>query len=517
MPSRFALEHDQWGVGTKSLDLEWQDAILAHLDGYDRTCSPQTSAQTLREFVKKGILRFTDMKNQPERFFCAHRLLATRVLGGFGIRFTVQYNLFAGSILGLGGPEQVALLDQFQKRGELGCFALTEVGAGVLSGFIVEATATWNSERDGFVINTPTPDAEKNWISQGLVADWIVVFANLLVGGTNHGPHPFLLRMRREEDGTLLPGITVTDMGRKSVANDLDNARIRFENVFASRACLLNRFCTISPSGEYRQVGEEPMRIEVIGQRLLTGRLAIAEAALVAIRQLFYKSKEYADNKLVNGIGGKRPLSSLPHLKHIFDEAHERLARAETFTASVEARLCTHLRRGTIPDDNLVEALAVAKIRDVGIAQETMDHLEQEVGSYALMSSSGFIYKDMLLCCRFAEGDSRVLLLKIARDELKRVRKAGWFRLLWQLIFERNTYKRTRAYKAFELVRALRAAPSLLEGFDLEWKKVYALAEAVCDCHLHNNGPDAAELARMIKSHPDLLSLAIYPMHVSRL
>ena len=59
---------------------------------------------------------------------------------------------------------------------------------------------------------------------------------------------------------------------------------------------------------------------KVIGQRLLTGRLAIAEAALVAIRQLFYKSKEYADNKLVNGIGGKRSLSSLPHLKHIFDE-----------------------------------------------------------------------------------------------------------------------------------------------------------------------------------------------------
>ena len=44
-----------------------------------------------------------DMRDAPERFFAAHRLLASRILGGYGIRFTVQFNLFAGSILGLGG------------------------------------------------------------------------------------------------------------------------------------------------------------------------------------------------------------------------------------------------------------------------------------------------------------------------------------------------------------------------------------------------------------------------------
>ena len=53
----------------------------------------------------------------------------------------------------------------------------------------------------------------------------------------------------------------MTDMGRKSVANDLDNARIRFENVFAPRNALLNKFCDIiGEQGEYRQVGKERMR-----------------------------------------------------------------------------------------------------------------------------------------------------------------------------------------------------------------------------------------------------------------
>lgn len=32
--------------------------------------------------------------------------------------------------------------------------------------------------------------------------------------------------------------------------------------------------------------------------------------------------------------------------------------------------------------------------------------LEEEVGSYALMQGTGFEHKDMLLCCRFAEGDT---------------------------------------------------------------------------------------------------------------
>ena len=88
---------------------------------YPSCTSPHTlKHRVLRSFIKTGLLRYTDMKEAPERFFAAHRLLASRILGGYGIRFTVQFNLFAGSILGLGGPDQIAMLDQLQKRGDLG-------------------------------------------------------------------------------------------------------------------------------------------------------------------------------------------------------------------------------------------------------------------------------------------------------------------------------------------------------------------------------------------------------------
>jgi acyl-CoA oxidase len=304
-------------------------------------------------------------------------------------------------------------------------------------------------------------------------------------------------------------------MGRKSIANDLDNARIRFDHVFVPRECLLNRFCEVTAEGKYRQVGSERMRIEVIGQRLITGRLAIAESALVSVRQLFQKAKAYADEKDVNGVRGPMPLSQLPHLERLFREADNELTQLETFSSSVEARLCACLRTGAIPDDNLVEAISVAKIRNIAVATDMQHRLEQEVGSYALMADSGFIYKDMLLCCKFAEGDSRILLQKVARDELRRVQKAGLPALLWRMLFEDDEFQRAR--KAFWLARALQSAPSMAEGFASEWEQVYALAQAVCDYHVHKERPDHDEVARVLATHPHVVGLTIDPLLVSRL
>jgi acyl-CoA oxidase len=38
------------------------------------------------------------------------------------------------------------------------------------------------------------------------------------------------------------------------------------------------------------------------------------------------------------------------------------------------------------------------------------------VGSYALMDGTGFGHTDFLQCCKFAEGDSRILSQKLSRD-----------------------------------------------------------------------------------------------------
>jgi acyl-CoA oxidase len=55
-------------------------------------------------------------------------------------------------------------------------------------------------------------------------------------------------------------------MGTKTVANDLDNARVWFDSVKLPRDALLNKFCDIdATTGTYVQKGDERMRIEVAG------------------------------------------------------------------------------------------------------------------------------------------------------------------------------------------------------------------------------------------------------------
>jgi alkylation response protein AidB-like acyl-CoA dehydrogenase len=54
----------------------------------------------------------------------------------------------------------------FQTEGSLGCFAFTERGAGVLSGAAMETTAHFDAAKGDFVIHSPTPGAQKTWISQ---------------------------------------------------------------------------------------------------------------------------------------------------------------------------------------------------------------------------------------------------------------------------------------------------------------------------------------------------------------
>ena len=120
----------------RTWDDEW-DAIAKKIT---YTKDFNQSADQLREIVKSGLLRFTDLRDNPERFFAAHRKVAEKSpeLGpGFWIRFTVQYNLFAGTILGLASDEQLPILDEMQGKGQLGCFALTEKFAGVNSGLVV--------------------------------------------------------------------------------------------------------------------------------------------------------------------------------------------------------------------------------------------------------------------------------------------------------------------------------------------------------------------------------------------
>mmetsp|Transcript_80970 Transcript_80970/g.223938 ORF Transcript_80970/g.223938 Transcript_80970/m.223938 type:complete len:484 (-) Transcript_80970:139-1590(-) len=378
------------------------------------------SVAFLRRLVRTGVLRHTDIRSNPERFLASHRLLAelaTSLGPGFWIRFTVHFNLFAGTVVALGNQEQVRKLDEFQDQGKVGCFGLTEVFAGVNSGLVVNTICTWHPDRQMFLLNCPSRDAHKNWISQGLVADLCVVIADLRVEGRSYGPHAFLMEIRRE--GQLVEGVEMGDMGVKTIGNDLDNAWISFQNVWLPKTALLDRYGGMD-GDTYVQRQQNVRTMDMIGQRLYTGRCVIARSAIVFTRTLYASTRKYTDNKTCWAPkNASMTLSEIPQLKALFSEADVELSHLERFLLEVENRLAACLRAERLPPSELVEAIAAGKVKAVETAISLCWRLKQEVGSYALMTGCGFEQLDYLQCCKFAEGDSRILMQKISRDRLK--------------------------------------------------------------------------------------------------
>lgn len=292
-------------------------------------------------------------------------------------------------MLGLGSDEQVAMLDDWQDRGMLGCFALTEKLAGVSSGLVVNTRADFDATSETFVLNSPDRGAWKNWISQGLVADKTVAIADLFVGGKSYGPHAFVMSLR--EKGVPVPGVQLADMGKKTIGNDLDNAAIGFQDVRVPKDALLNRFADIV-DGKYVQKVQGLPVFHMVGQRLFTGRVAVAQAALEFRRKLFENTRTYADTKPCWAPGGTPMLSNIPQLRAIFEENERKLAFLDKFVGKCEAQLCDVLRGGKLPELQLVEAIAVAKVKAVEESIEIVHRLQNEVGSYALMAGTGCVF-----------------------------------------------------------------------------------------------------------------------------
>lgn len=79
--------------------------------------TPAVSVSCVWPFTADVGIRFT------ERRFSLFFSFGINI---YNIRFTVQYNLFAGTIVAAGGDGQLDRLAEYQRDEQLGCFGLTE-------------------------------------------------------------------------------------------------------------------------------------------------------------------------------------------------------------------------------------------------------------------------------------------------------------------------------------------------------------------------------------------------------
>jgi len=409
----------------------------------------RNSADYLKFLIEARLLSLDDMQQSPQKFFLAHRMLAQKVprLGaGTWMRFALHYNLFCGAVLALGTPLQI---QQFLLRNEvrpsLGCLMLTEQGGGggggggggTSSNF--ETTAELSHDGTYFVLNTPSDNAVKTWISQGLVANEAVIIATMIVHNYSYGPQAFLVPLRNDH-GELRRGVTMIDMGPTEAGSDVDNARITFSAVRIPHSTHLCRYLQVQDGTVRHPKGRNVHVMEILDQSLyagrLTGRLIVAQAALAYTRvRLQHASDESANNKVcwtpLNltvtttnsrrsnkispggsvGSGGAGPHQlPLKLSKGRLAHAFKTLDRLDRFTAQIQAQLCHCLKHGIHPNEALQQAIAVAKVEAV----------ETSIDLYNSLLLPPQFKRDrvaeFLKCCKMSEGDTRDIMQKLARD-----------------------------------------------------------------------------------------------------
>merc|ERR1712217_999648 len=97
----------------------------------------------------------------------------------------------------------------------------------------------------------------------------------------------------------------------------------------------------------------------------------------------------------------------------------------DLYLAECERRLSACLVNKEVPPIELQDSIACAKIVASETSIDLCFRLKQDVGSFALMGGQGFDQMDFLQACKFAEGDSRILMQKLARDRVKVAKPLG--------------------------------------------------------------------------------------------
>ncbi|MCG8927702.1 acyl-CoA dehydrogenase family protein [Lentzea sp. CC55] len=171
----------------------------------------------------------------------------------FALTSTITDHLIAGSALfNHGSPEQVARHhDEITQMRQVYAFCCTEIGGGTNLREI-RTTVAWDRAEQCFTLDTPTDAACKFWIGNIKHAATVgMVLARLVIDGEDVGHHWFRVPLRDEENGPVLPGITILSCDPKGgiQANQVGGAR--FTGVRLTREALMGRYSRIDENGRF--------------------------------------------------------------------------------------------------------------------------------------------------------------------------------------------------------------------------------------------------------------------------
>lgn len=376
------------------------------------------------ELAKQGFGAFAypedyGGKNSPG---ISSAIFETMALGNISllVKFGVQFGLFGGAIHQLGTQKHHE--KYLKNTGSLelpGCFAMTETGHGS-NVRDLETTATYVSQSKSILIHSPTLNSGKEYIGNALHAKMAVVFAQLIIDGTNHGIHAIMVPLR-DKNHKELPGITIKDNGYKMGLNGVDNGRIWFKNVEVPIENLLDKYGGIDENGNYRSsIEKESKRFFTMLGALVGGRVSVALASNTAAKKALDIAIKYALKRRqfdsLNESAETLILDYPTHQQRLFPL----LAKTYALNFALESLREKFVVEYDQEDKREVEMLAAGlKSYASWHARDTVQECREACGGKGYLVENEFadLKNDTEIFSTF-EGDNHVLLQLVAKSLL---------------------------------------------------------------------------------------------------